>query len=69
MKARQLKLECKNCDHEFDASYYAGSPGTYWEPPDDPELDIPEECPHCHKPLDYETYLAVADGKSYQPED
>ena len=69
MRTRKLQLECKNCDHQFEASYYAGCPGSYFEPPDPEELEIPEECPHCNLPLHEEDYLEQAQGLCAPPED
>lgn len=66
---RPLKLECKHCEHTFDASYYGGCPGTYWEPPDQEELELPEVCPNCEKPLNEEDYIEQAQSLCAPPED
>lgn len=67
--SRKLKLECKKCEHEFDATYYTGCPGTYWEPPDEEALEIPEECPHCNTPLSVDDYIEKAHSLCEPPED
>jgi rubredoxin len=67
--SRKLKLECKKCEHEFDASYYEGSPASYWEPGDPEELELPEECPNCHTLLFEEDYIEKARGLCEPPED
>lgn len=65
MKSKKMFFSCTNCNEEFEGNYYPGSPDTYWEQGDAPELEIPEECPHCNHELDEEQYHEVAAEKFY----
>lgn len=69
MRTRKLSFDCKNCEHSFGGRYFPGSPGTYWEPPEPDELEIPEECPHCCAKLNPDDYIDSAYSQCEPPED
>lgn len=57
----KYKYHCPNesCNKEHEFTIYEGWRGSYWEPPEPPELDGPDEC-DCGTLLNGDTILSDA---------